>query len=1088
MKLIGHKMILASAGSGKTYALTNRFVQLLAWGAPPERIVALTFTRKAAGEFFDEILNKLARSAADAKEAERIATEIGVPSLGPEDFLKMLRTMVDAMHRLSLGTLDGFFARIVRAFPLELGLGGDFEILQEHGARLERQRVLRQLFMRTGAELDEAQREFVEAFKRATFGTEEKRLATRLDRFIDLHQELYLNAPDGEAWGNPSRIWPEKTIWLETPGDAKEATVILSRWAEGAGLGEKQKDRWTMFLNALEEWAPGAALSRELVYVLEKAVAAWPELLRGDAVLEFDRKKQTLTTDACAALVVLTRTVFYGELVRRLEVTRGIHTVLRSYETVYHDLVRRAGKLTFADVQRLLMPGEGHGFVGRGAPLLASADAESLLHIRGSVEAEDGRLLVDWRLDAKFDHWLLDEFQDTSHGQWSVLRNLIDEAVQDPEGRRSLFYVGDVKQAIYAWRGGDPRLFREIFDHYNAADAGTIGEGRLDESWRSGPPIIAAVNRIFGDKAALMRVVPGETAERWTKEWRDHVSARPQLGGHVAWLHGDNEEDRAALTLRLLQEINPIQRGLSSAVLVQSNEAATWLADYLRREGGLPAVAASDLQVCGDNPLTTAVLALLQVAAHPSDRFAWEHVCMTPLGDALLTAGLDRADSLTESVLMEVHAKGFARTMDTWLRRLESALSVDDAFSRERARQLTEAAQLFDEAGSRDIAEFVQFAGRHVMRDAETPAVVRVMTIHKSKGLGFDVVVLPDLEGTSLATRRREGLSVKRTSNHAVEWVLDMPPSLFHEHDSVLGAYVKEAEAEAAYEKLCLFYVATTRAKRALYLITKPAGTKSVSTNFPRLLAETLGTAAVAGGVSVGCWSGAGVFSEGDPAWFQRIPLIGEGDVFAQHKPKGIEALNTVVGVTRHSARTPSGTKAGTVTGTALFGATGTSAAAFGTAVHTALAVVEWGGVTAEVQAVWDVGAIGDEAVAEARACVEAVELAEVWSKPGAGGEVWRERTFEIVLNGAWITGVFDRVVLYRDSNGQIAKAVIYDFKTDRIERGDVQQLVDKYAGQMTIYRNAVTCLTGLREDQVACVLVLTSQRSLCAVRPSRAD
>jgi ATP-dependent helicase/nuclease subunit A len=128
MKRLGHKMILASAGSGKTYALTNRFVQLLAYGAPPERIVALTFTRKAAGEFFDEILNKLARAARDAEVAARIGAEIGEPSLGPADFLRMLRVMVGSMHRLSLGTLDGFFARVVRAFPLELGLGGDFEI------------------------------------------------------------------------------------------------------------------------------------------------------------------------------------------------------------------------------------------------------------------------------------------------------------------------------------------------------------------------------------------------------------------------------------------------------------------------------------------------------------------------------------------------------------------------------------------------------------------------------------------------------------------------------------------------------------------------------------------------------------------------------------------------------------------------------------------------------------------------------------------------------------------------------------------------------------------------------------------------
>lgn len=272
MKSIGHQMILASAGSGKTYALTNRFVRLLACGAPPERIVALTFTRKAAGEFFDEILNKLARAATDEKEAGKIATEIGEPQLRAADFLQLLRSMTTAMHRLALGTLDGFFARVVRAFPLELGLGGEFEILQDYGVRLERQRVLRELFARTGGALDTAQREFIEAFKRATFGVEEKKLAARLDQFIDEHQEMYLNAPDAAAWGQAARIWPEGSAWLEGVGDVRAAAQVLRTWVAGAGVQEKQRARWEDFLVALEAWSPGAMLAGPLEYVLEKAV------------------------------------------------------------------------------------------------------------------------------------------------------------------------------------------------------------------------------------------------------------------------------------------------------------------------------------------------------------------------------------------------------------------------------------------------------------------------------------------------------------------------------------------------------------------------------------------------------------------------------------------------------------------------------------------------------------------------------------------------------------------------------------------------------------------------------------------------
>src|SRR4051812_30908298 len=208
MKSLAHTMILASAGSGKTYALTNRFVELLARGAPPERIVALTFTRKAAGEFFDEILKKLARAAGDAKFAAKLAREISAPKLGPGDFLRMLRAVADAMHRLRLGTLDSFFARVARAFPFELGLAGDFELLEEHAGRIERQRVLRRMFARNG-EVDTAQKEFIEAFKRATFGAEEKQLGRRLDGFLDEHQERYLEASGAELWGNPARIWPD---------------------------------------------------------------------------------------------------------------------------------------------------------------------------------------------------------------------------------------------------------------------------------------------------------------------------------------------------------------------------------------------------------------------------------------------------------------------------------------------------------------------------------------------------------------------------------------------------------------------------------------------------------------------------------------------------------------------------------------------------------------------------------------------------------------------------------------------------------------------------------------------------------------
>ena len=1034
MNPAGHVMILASAGSGKTYALTNRYVRLLAHGAKSERIAALTFTRKAAGEFFDEILKKLAGAAGDEAVAKKLAVEIEAPGMLSADFLKLLRVVTEAMHRLNLGTLDSFFARVVRAFPLELGLAGDFEVLQEHTARLERRRVLRRMFAHT--EGDTARQDFIEAFKRATFGTEEKRLGTRLDAFLDEHAEVFLAAPDAAAWGHAERIWPAGSEWLAAAEGKKRtaAAAVLKAALPWATFSDAQRARWEDFFAALPDWAPGAPLPKPVAYVVGNAFKVWPGLTE----ITVERKKVPLGPDASRALRALVSGIVGAELARRLETTQGMFAVLHGYEQVYDGAVRRAGRLTFADVQRLLRPDTPDG-----ARLLLTRDA-----------AAEARLFIDWRLDAQIDHWLLDEFQDTSYGQWSVLRNLIDEAVQDPTGARSFFYVGDVKQAIYAWREGDSRLFREIFDHYNAARPGTIREERRDKSWRSGPAVIAMVNRVMGDGEALARLFPAEAAGRWTREWRDHESAQPQLGGYATLRSAEDEAGRFAETLKIIQETQALERGLSVAVLVQKNSTAAELADYLRREGGLPAVAESDLHVGTDNPLACALLALFRAAAHPGDRAARVMVAMTPLQAVLETENCVAGDALTGRLLGEIHAEGFERTVETWVRKLEPALGADDAFSRERGRQLADAARLFDETGSRDVAEFVQFVERHTVRDADTAAVVRVMTVHKAKGLGFDLVVLPDLEGTRLAARRR-GLAVQRSPDRTVEWVFDLPSEVFYGQDEVLAGHVAAAEADACYEELAVLYVAMTRAKRAMYVISEPVGT-SQSHNFPRLLQETLGEE----------------WSSGDEHWFEAMA--------ARSPEPGPEAGLTIVEAVRalrRPARTPSEAKTGEVAGERLFALEGGGGAAlFGRAVHGLLAQVEWAGAqeTARLVAAWrNEGEAGTEALT----CVRAPELAELWLRPVAGRvEVWRERAFEVVLDGVWLTGVFDRVVVERDMAGQPIRARVTDFKTDRSRPGEdkAAAALEKHARQIILYRRVVALLTGLPVKMIRCTLLLT--------------
>lgn len=1089
-------MILASAGSGKTYELTNRYIRLLAAGAAPDRIVALTFTRKAAGEFFDEILKKLAQAASDPGEARNVAGQIGQPTLGAPDFLRLLRQMVDTMHRLRLGTLDSFFARVAQAFPLELGLAGEFEILQEHAARVERQRVLRRMFARSGRSLEAAQTEFIEAFKRATFGTEEKKLGARLDAFLDEHQETFLAAPEASRWGEAARIWPRGTSWFTE--EIKLADAVRDLRAALGGMTEAQRLRWDAFFADLAEWTPGAPLGAPVEYILNNAFAVWRDLCEGSAEMTVERRKLALPKEACRALHRVITHLVAGELRRRLETTRGIFAVLRGYDLNYHDAVRRAGRLTFGDVQRLLAPVA----LTRAAPRdsgahrepeadeaaadqleLFRAAGDGLPASSGNDDAAERRLLLDYRLDAEIDHWLLDEFQDTSFAQWSILRNLIDEVVQDAEGRRSFFCVGDVKQAIYAWREGDPRLFREIYDHYNAAAPGTIEDKYLVASWRFGPPIVAMVNAVFGQPEVLTDLFPGPASSGWNREWRDHATAVPERNGQAALLTAADERERWATARRLIEEIRPTERGLSCAILVKKNDTAAALADFLRH-AGIAAIAESDVHVATDNPLGAALLALVQAAAHPGDTVAQEHVRMSPLGTVLAERQIVSREALTATVLGQIHAEGFERAMEHWVAALAPKLEPDDRFSRVRAREFAAAAGLFDATGSRNVNEFIAFMERHAARPPESPAVVRVMTVHKAKGLGFDVVVLPDLQGNRI-DERRDGLAVQKAPDRSVEWVLDLPPKLFYAQDEVLAAHVRAAEADAGYENLCLLYVAMTRAKRAMYLITEPVG-KSTSRNFPRLLAETLGDEP--GPVRVGEASFSGPWQSGDPDWHRALRP-------REKPPEKVPRLERLPSdraepIARRVARRPSGEDVGRVTAAALFsiGTAGTREA--GTAVHALLAQVGWLGASNEPDperigvdtpeamiARWKASAgLAREAaaVAAAEACLRAPALAAVWRRPAEvpAVELWRERSFEIVLDQSWISGTFDRVIVEKDAQRRAVRATVFDFKSDR--GGDPQTALVRHAAQLTVYRRVVAVLTGLPPGAVRAVIVLT--------------
>ena len=128
----------------------------------------------------------------------------------------------------------------------------------------------------------------------------------------------------------------------------------------------------------------------------------------------------------------------------------------------------------------------------------------------------------------------------------------------------------------------------------------------------------------------------------------------------------------------------------------------------------------------------------------------------------------------------------------------------------------------------------------------------------------------------------------------------------------------------------------------------------------------------------------------------------------------------------------------------------------------------------AEVITDWNPRGVDPEAREEAMACLRAPELAGVWERP-KGAELWRERAFEIVIEGVWVTGVFDRVVVERGPSGRAEWVTVFDFKTDAVaDEAGLRNAVRRHSAQLNVYRRVAAVLAGVVIDAVSCELVFT--------------
>ena len=859
-----HEMLVANAGSGKTFALTTRIIRLLLAGVSMDRIAALTFTRKSAGEFLDELLVRLSEAASDRKKLAALAKASDTPELSSADCCELLRHIIDHFGRLGLSTIDSFFARIARQFPLESGLPEEFAIADSASLASARERALAMSFT-LGAKGDQGLTSMIEQCHQISRKRGERNVfGMLLDQIDTLHQQ-YLKTPEGCTWGDSAAIWNKQpppfqaATGIDAAIDGFANEVSLSN----PDLSAEALSNLEAGLEAMRQLEPGQAWSRDIQKFVEQKLSSEPK----NNHVRFASKKADgwaeLTPGLRSSRKILADTLFADALHQILERAKGLYAFVRQYEGVYGKLVRGAGLISFADITTLLAE--------------RAADVDQ-------TDALDWRSQVAYRIDQNFDHWLLDEFQDTSRVQWSILRTFIEEVLMDDDAQRSLFYVGDTKQAIYGWRGGDADLFREIFDYYE-----NIKEGEaLTNSWRSTEPVIKMVNSVFGSMNAIGDALklPEATLDRWITGWNKHEVAaaiRENSGYATFFAVSENPEEdvspQHAEVCRIIEEVDPLARGIECTVLLRQNKDAAELAAYLQ-SSGLAVALEGKSNPCTDNPFGSGVLAALRVVAHPSDSLSASIARGLPCASAW---GLEDLDDFRKQTLQSIAECGYAKTLQTWIElagfnesaeRTSSASSAaavngvasipaskksyaDESFLQSRSEAVLAAAEKFDAANttSEGIDAFIAAVESTEVQEAEGTEAIRIMTIHQAKGLGFDMVIVSGLDKSSHNSIADE--LVLGPDEKDPQWGMLLPRKGIAEADPVLRQQTERLNAESKTNELCSAYVALTRAKRALYVISDELAETSKATHFGRHLQLSLGEG----------------WSQGDAKWFEKNQL-----------------------------------------------------------------------------------------------------------------------------------------------------------------------------------------------------------------------
>ncbi|KQN71671.1 double-strand break repair helicase AddA [Sphingomonas sp. Leaf62] len=843
-----HVWLSASAGTGKTHVLSARVFRLLLRGVDPAAILCLTFTKAGAAEMAERVASRLARwvrlPTADLKaDLFALGEDVNDPALLARARTLFARVLDAPGGGVRIQTIHGFCQSLLAGFPVEAGLVPGFRPLEAREEAGMAREALAELLV------------------------EEQRSGST--RIGDAIAAMSLRMGEGAAEGFlrecarnpqamaelPSGIQPFLRRAFHLPsGDVDEVIAracsddefdcdALERLAEanrawGTATGLKLH-------GAILDWLAQPPAERALRLgdvrgmfftqkdTLKKASA---KLIAADP--DYDELADAVGTRAAELLSIRAQAAYADALAGALEAGRA-------YADAYVRAKRRAGTVDFDDLIR-----------------------ETL-----KLLAQPG--IGDWvrfKLDQTTEHVLIDEAQDTNPQQWAIVRSLVEEYFSGDAvraaGMRTLFVVGDYKQAIFGFQGTDPIYFRAAHSDFTRratlpddyrGDARELDTLSLTHSFRTTRPVLE-----FVDAAIAALPDPGMGID--TPE--THDSEVPGPGTVTLWAPtvveaaGEDEEGWIDDSTRVIaRDIARAIKGWIGTLPLESKGRTLQPGDIMvlvKRRGDLASLIVARLYAEGvpvagvdrlrlDAPLAVQdLLAAIRFALQPDDDLSLANLLVSPLigwtQEQLLAGALREGGSLWRHLRQSgsdavAPLSRILRRADfaTPYRFLEELLSGDLDGRRkliarlgEEARdpidELLNAALSFETVATSSLQRFVEWFDRgevEIKRDAGAAGgAVRVMTAHGSKGLQAPLVLLADA-AIDPANSRRDIVAWTPEGHDGAAFPVFRPRG--GERGTPVDDAVAAIDKRELEEHWRLFYVAATRAEERLVIAGAPS-------------------------------------------------------------------------------------------------------------------------------------------------------------------------------------------------------------------------------------------------------------------------